>query len=65
MEIIKRKIKADREELKDKIQFSFNSDGRIAIKIFEKTNPNEDRLIVLTTNETWELIHFIRDILKA
>jgi len=61
MEILRRKIKIDKENLADKrVQFSINSYGHFAMRIFDPDKPDEDILIVLGMVTTRELIGFIR-----
>lgn len=62
MEILRRKIKIDKENLADrKVQFSINSYGHFAMRIFDPDKPNEDIVIVLDANKTRELARFIRE----
>lgn len=63
MEKLKRKIKVDKEEIMgDSTQFAFNSWGHLTIRTFNKENPDEDTLVVLTRNETMRLRSFLRNI---
>ena len=63
MEKIKRKIKAEKEEITgDSTQFAINSWGHLTIRIFNKENPDEDTLVVLTRDETNRLQSFLRTI---
>ena len=61
MEKLKRKIKADKEEIVgDSTQYAINSWGHLTIRVFNKENPDEDTLIVLTKEETWRLKAFLK-----
>ena len=66
MEQIKRKIKAKREEITgDSIQYAINSWGHLTIRVFNKENPDEDILIVFTTQETYELKSFLQTVSRG
>ncbi|HDH91592.1 MAG TPA: hypothetical protein ENF38_01435 [Candidatus Aenigmarchaeota archaeon] len=65
MEIIKRKIKFEKEEENRKIQVSFNSDGHLTIRFYNPEDPSKDKLIIFTARETNEILSFIRWRLKG
>ena len=63
MEIIERKLKMDKKELITlEFQVSYNSDGHIVFRLFDKEKENKDVLIVFTAEESRKLMGFLRRI---
>lgn len=60
MEVLERKMKISKRKLKvPEFQVSYNNYGHIAFRVFDKEKEDEDLLIVLTKEESRELVRFI------
>ena len=66
MRVIKRDMQVDEklrtaydnmDDYLPKSQASFNSDGCITIRNYDKSNKNKDEIIILTQTETEAIIH--------
>ncbi len=66
MEILKRKLEIDRLLPKDfsekypEFQVSYNSWGHICLRFFNPEKPEQDLLIVLTRQQSYQLASFVR-----
>jgi len=64
LDVLNRKIKIERIEPGKNIQFSYNSWGHLAIRTFDEEK-DKDFLIVLTSEETLRLAHFLKKIFNS
>ena len=62
MEIIKRKMAAERETIEElsTVQVSFNSDGVLTLRHRSHYDPNNDVIIVLSRKETEAIFELFR-----
>ena len=66
MEILRRKLEIDRllsenfSEEYPEFQVSYNSWGHICLRFFHPEKPENDLLIVLTRQQSYHLINFVR-----
>lgn len=66
MQVIRRSMEVldDQREDTCEAQASFNSDGRLTLRMYDPDDPNEDTIIVFDARQTNAIVNLFRKIAK-